>query len=50
MISIEINEVGLFIVIKEDPDKYYLQKVIRRGSDVYSISPALGMHYSLHEI
>jgi len=45
----EINEFELFIVIKEGTDKYYLQKVIRRGFDVYCIPPGLGVHYSLHE-
>ena len=45
----KIEEVELFIVIKEGTDKYYLLKVVRRGFDVYCFTPGSGIHYSRHK-
>ena len=45
----EIEEIELFIVIKEGTEKYYLLKVVRRGFDVYCFPPGLGVHYSRHK-
>lgn len=45
----DTTDMELFIVIKEGTEKYYLQKIIRRGFDVYCCPPSLGVHYSLHK-
>ncbi len=44
MVKIEI-----FVAIKEDTQRYYLLKVVRRDFDVYCIPPNLGVHFTLHE-
>lgn len=49
MILKEIEEIEIFIVIKEGTEKYYLLKVVRRGFDVYCFPPRLGVHYSRHK-
>ena len=42
------KQTEIYVLIDDGINRYYLLKVIRRGSDVYCIPPHLGIHVSVH--
>lgn len=42
------TQTGIYVVINDGNQRYYLLKVIRRGFDVYCFPPHLGVHVSVH--